>query len=188
MVKLHINCENNSLVDADLDGFPDDLEEQVQTDPQDAASTPLPSDASMPDEPGPLHIDRIAIRLKFRALDRDRLRLRGRIDQAALEDTRDLEVCLYVGGLVLKGKLDERRRLEDGSLRFGRPRNGEVVFKAKMKGALQSELADEGFTGDRAYRGVQRMLRIMLILGGNVYATDQRVRYSAKPGVSGKAK
>jgi hypothetical protein len=141
--------------DTDGDGFSDEIESALGTDPASAASTPAAGAAAAPG--GALAVTRFDARLRFAApVRRDTITVRGALDVPAQFSAKDAVVTVDVASVVATFALradgasspDPARRGD--SLRLGRPRRGSTTaaFRLRLEGDFGALLADEGMTSE----------------------------------------
>ena len=143
--------------DTDGDGYPDEVEVTLGSDPNDPNSTPG-SSPRLP-SPDPLDLRKLQVALRFDRADRDRIQFRGTLPIPEGFDPAGREVVVSVGGAVLTFELDERGRATlpgGGRFRLRLKRTGGVVREADAarlkvtfpRGSYAAALADEGLVGD----------------------------------------
>jgi PKD repeat protein len=184
-------------VDTDGDGFSDELEIALGTNPLDPNSTPF-SGAPGVGEPFHMPKPKLSIKLNFaKPVGNDMITMTGTLPMPAGFTSPGQTVVINVGGVIVKATLDGKGKYLGGdktvSVRLGATRASSISqnakYSVKMKGTYQALLADEGLTNadiSKQLREVQVMF--MIIEQQLLYQKTQTLLYSAKVNRSGQAK
>jgi PKD repeat protein len=182
--------------DADSDGFSDEIEVALQSDPHNGAGTPfgLPT----PQAAGEPPILKMQVRLNFAKPDgADGIMLSGTVPVAADFIALNKAAILDVGGVVKDFTLDKKgkstpRSNDSFKLSF-KSRKGVVAaqtgkFIAKFnRGTFAATLADDGLT-DADFKDQPVSVFVTMILDGKRYEQTVPLIYKARHERSGRAK
>ena len=185
-----------SVLDADDDGFSDELETAAGSDPGNATSTPLSAPAGDLD---PLTVTKKSVKLVFNATGKDTASLSGTIPVPGGFEPEGATVLADVGGVVRTFTLDAKGKSTPrdptsfsvklkvtGGVAVANPA---AKFTLKLgKGDYDASFADEGLSGDATVKKSPRTMRVTLVFAGTGYQADLDLLYIAKAGVSGKAR
>ncbi|HEY3318879.1 MAG TPA: putative Ig domain-containing protein [Planctomycetota bacterium] len=175
-----------SGIDTDGDGFPDDLEIFLGTNPLDPSSTPFRGVAANPD---PFHLasPKLALKMDFKKLGNDTLTLTGSLPIPPNFAAPGQLMVVDIAGLMAKSILDQRgsytSATKDVQFKVSAPKakitgvNGKYTIK--MKGNFRDTLGSKGFTSTNAG---QMTVPVIVLLGDNAYQKDVIVTYSVKNG------
>jgi hypothetical protein len=189
--------------DADGDGFSDEMELALGSDPVNAGSTPLTTlnGGAVPQNAGPLPFAQsrvgITVKLNFNSTrsNRDSIALNGTLPIPSDYGVILQPFAVFVGGAGVSGTLDFRGQFTSADKLFkfkvGKIK-ADIVgrnapFTVQMKGVYADLLADEGFHNTDA-KNTKVNLPVYVILGTRYYGIVMPALYSAKAGKSGSAK
>lgn len=175
--------------DLDGDGFPDELEIALGTDPTNPASTPFagqPAGATQV-----INITGMTIKLDFASSGRDAIGIRGTLPLKDGFSPAGQELTLVVGGIVRRFTLDDRGSSPRGNSAFVLrvPRlmlQGRFTTKLKNDD-FKAALLDEGLT-NTTLRQVSRTVRVFILMDRTLYESRKVLSYTAKAGKTGLAK
>ena len=185
--------------DIDGDGFPNELEIALGTDPNNAASTPF--NGQRPNSSRVLNIKNMVIKLNFaQSLGKDSMIINGTFSAPNKFSIKQEHVILVAGGIVRNFTLDTHGSSPNGGDTFkGRTRTKpvgnedvQVVFAVKLSnGTFQPSLNGRGLTnGD--FRDASRTVRVFMLFPNPndllLYDSSKVLSYTAKHGRSGVAK
>jgi len=197
-------------LDTDADGFPDELELAIGSDPVSALSTPMtvlknstgniPAGAlagSLPAKPFFLAPSGVSLRLNFNSQKpfRDSISLKGSLPLPPNFTAPTQPVVVFIGGLVVNGLLNEKGSYSNtintvkikvgngGTSRAGR----NAPLSAKMKGAFAGNFSDEGFVNADVQKSASSVV-VYVLVGGQYFSATAKTSYSAKQDKSGSAK
>jgi hypothetical protein len=183
---ISIQLQNN---DSDNDGFPDELEIALGSDPNDKNSTPLGGGQvlSLVDV---FNITSMSIKLNFAAVDKDAIKIKGTVAAPPGTALTGAKVTLFVGGVVRNYTLDDKGAAAVGSDKVRIKTNKSLVTTCQfsLKGLFQKELADEGLVGTADVKGLACPMNVYLIIGDMLFTAERQVIYSARTGKNGSAK
>lgn len=183
--------------DEDGDGFPNDVERALGTDPRNGRDTPF---GGAPGQHVPLDASRLTrtvMRLRFDAPGRDSIGLAGRLPVPSGFHVAGARAAFDFGGIVKAFTLDRRGRSAGGTrdhfaVRVRRARGRvpaqEARFTARFRrGSFQAQLLDEGFRNDDV-RHDRHMVRLLIVFAQSVADADAALLYRAKLDKAGRAK
>ncbi|HLX60841.1 MAG TPA: S8 family serine peptidase [Planctomycetota bacterium] len=180
--------------DSDGDGFSDDFENAVGTNPNDPSSTPF-GGAPAP-APQTLTLATAYFHLNFAKSGADMIRLHGTLNVPAGFAPAGQIVYLDVGGVVKSFTLNDKglsKTLSDTLKIVIRKKSGFVPaqtssFTATLtKGTFSAQLADEQLTGDADASKAPRTVVVTLLFNNSVLTKSQSLKYTAKKGKFGIA-
>ena len=169
--------------DADGDGFPDDLEAQLFTDPFDVNSTPA---HGLPAVPHALTVTKLSLKLSFATPDprKDSLSLSATLPAAQVVNGKT--VYVYVGGILKAFVLSAKgasAKSKTSSLKISK---GKVTAKLSG-GSYRDYLDDEKLTGTADLKSANRTVLAGLLIDADFYSSTVKLKYSAKKDTSGSA-
>ncbi|MCY3020037.1 MAG: putative Ig domain-containing protein [Planctomycetota bacterium] len=183
-------------VDSDNDGFPDDLEIFLGSNPLDPNSTPF-GGKSATGEPFHMPKPKLAIKLNFAKPNNDTMNLTGTLPVPAGFTAPGKTIVLYVGGVITKVSLDRKGTFTSADKRTAvklnagksSPVGKNAKYSMKLKGNFQDKLADEGLT-NRTIKGETLKIEVIVLALEDqlFYQKTQFVVYTAKQGKTGSAK
>jgi len=173
--------------DADGDGFSDAIEKALQTDPNNASSTPYggqPAGAAQPiNKPG------ARINLDFKNNQPDDLTVFGNVDVPDIPaDVDGRTVIIDLGGFVRVLTLDENGHAQTAQaiLDVRKNTNGLHFIMTAQTGKLQAKYESAGLTNaDASLKPVS--LYLTLFIGKKKYNVTMDGLYNAKAGKAGTA-
>ena len=194
---------SNSLLDSDGDGYPDELELAVGSDPLDAMSTPL--NIKKLTLTGIKNL-KLKINLDFTLLGNDSITLTGIVVMPPDFGQSGKLVYFDIGGVIRRFALDANglSKVGDDNVKFkiGKPGGdgkSTATFKLSItKGDFQSTSAtnpllknafplldDEGLT-NTTVKAQARVVPVMILLNSSLYNVMQNQVYTSTQGKSGK--
>ena len=169
--------------DTDGDGFSDEIETALATDPSNAASVPVEAPTG---PPSALTISGLSARLNFRHVRGDSLTVTGSLTLPGGFLAAGSAVVLNAGGVVRSYVLNRKGRPKrTRNELFRLSSDGRFVWRLQ-RATLKAALADEGLTNARA-NGVRTGALVTVILGGSAFERVERVNWSARADRSGTA-
>jgi hypothetical protein len=194
---LMLRVDSASFGDTDDDGFPDELEYALGTDPTNPASTPF---GGAPAGYRVAFVIKYAhIKLNFATPGRDRITFRGRFPVPEGLTAGGQAMVLDVGGLISKVALDGKGRAEfpagNGTgrvrLRFGKSTvAGQQLAKITAnysKGSFADKFVDEGLRNEDIPFAIKRM-NFIILLNKTMIQTGRVMWYKAKAGKFGETR
>lgn len=181
--------------DTDGDGFSDSIEIASGSDPNDPTSTPMNNDRAQ--QPRPLDLKQVAIKLNFASGGKDSIAVSGTLPIAAGFQAAGQKMIVDVGGVVQAFTLDAKGGAKVGksSLKLSiKAKKGVVAeqtskFAVKMmSGTFATMLADEGLTGAADAKSQSASVKVSIIFDGMVFQAAKSMLYTAKAGKTGSAK
>lgn len=182
--------------DADGDGFSDEQESQLGSDPADKNSTPLDNAPAGPVYP--LNVTKLRVNVKPAKSNFDSIGVDGTLSIPTGFKPQGARVILDVGGVVRSFLLDANgaRKQGNDALKIGiKSKKGVIAaqtakFSAKFsKGTFAPNFADEGITAETTVKNdTSKVVRVNLYFDGKLFRKDQPQIYSAKAGSSGSTK
>ena len=191
---LLISVNDQSSVDTDGDGFPDELEVGVGTSPTDATSTPFGGTSA--GTASVVNITGMSIKLNFAASNKDSVNIRGTLTVPEGFVPSAKSVILDVGGIIKTFTLDSKGSSPKGDdsfmLKVSKTAAGtglRASFNVKLnKGSFTSLLTDEGLVGTSDLKSVSRTVKVIVLVNNTFYLSDKVLSYTAKASKSGMAK
>jgi ELWxxDGT repeat protein len=180
------NGTSISGVDSDGDGFSDELETFLGTNPNDGASTPLGGSVGLPVVPT---IDKIQILLNFAKQNSDSASVAGTLALADGFNFSGQTITFDIGGVLKTFTLDAKGKAKasNDSVSIGKPKNGVAKFSASFKkGSFASALVDENVI-DQTVKNGSATVPLLLLFNSSVFAADQTLTLNAKLGKTLKA-
>jgi len=188
---------SRSTMDADRDGYADEVEIALGSSPYDAADLPPgrgPAGAAQE-----LLLGKSSVALDFDDAGRDSVSVTGLLPVDAGFQPLGSKVVVDMGGVVREFTLDEKgRSAPPGTASFRialKFQSGLVIgnpaalFKAKVaRSDLAALLQDEGLRGDATVAKVPRDIPVTVYFDGAGYSGVKPLLYTAKAGKAGKAK
>ena len=199
---------SNSNIDSDGDGFPDELEIGVGTDPKNSASTPF--NGAPAGTPVALISPKLSIKLSFAKQSTDTVTLSGSLAVPAGFDptkptvvtptiTSGPSVVVDIGGVVSGFTLDSKgnspTKGESNTFKIhikSSKKNGVPAQTAKYtatfkKGTFTALLTDEGLTNTTAKKA-PLTVPVIILFNLTFNRSDVPVSYTARAGKTGAAK
>jgi len=188
------NGISNSLVDTDGDGFPDEIETAVGTDPNNPNDTPFGGAPAGP--PEALFISQLAISLNFAKPGSDGLQAAGVLTVPTGFQSSGAKCVVDIGGVVRNFTLDSKGSSGKGNdaIKIGIKAVKGVVpaqspkFTIRFsKGNWQGLLSDEGLLNVSAL-SVPKTVPVVILFNKKIFKADVAQLYTAKKGSTGKTK
>lgn len=190
---------SNTFIDTDGDGFPDEIEIALGTDPNDPNSTPFGGSPAGPWQS--LAVTKLAIKLDFTRTaspGRDSITVTGTLPVPAGFIVLNRGVALDVGGVVRAFALNKSGastppghdsfKLQIKTVKRAVPAQN-AKFTAKVtKETFSALLADEGLVGTADAKGVKLNVPVIVIFNGALYFVNEPQLYYAKKGKTGYTK
>ena len=175
---------SESLIDGDQDGFPDEIEKELGTNPANSTDNPFGSTKKVVSED--LDFSKLKIALNF-STNKDSIGFDARFPVDAGLVLLGQKLTLDVGGVIQTFTLDKRGGGKAGlsKVTSTKPKNGIATFHIKLAGALSSKLTDEGMTKEAGDNG-DVDVPILAIFNGHLYQAVPTLFYSTN-GKTGKA-
>ena len=186
---------SSTALDSDGDGFPDELEVAVGSNPFDYNSTPTGVPAVLSSISAP----KLTIGLNFAKANSDAITFAGIITLPADFDPSGELLYIDIGGVVRHFALDlsGKSKVGNDSVKLVIPRRrrkqvsaGPVAFQVTLKsGSFAASLADEGLTNQPAIGKLVIVPALVYFHGAsNVHHLNATLSYTAQAGKLGKAK
>jgi len=180
---LQLTLTIGDKTDNDNDGFTNEQELALGTDPNDATSTPFAGAAA--GTPETLGVTALKLSVVSSSGGADSIGISG-FFAGSVTSFAGQTIVLDIGGVVKSFTLDAKGMSPKGndSIKVT-SKSGKVSFAAKLsKGSFASSFEDEGLTGANASGGVKTM-RIDVLWALKVYRKDQFISVSIKSGKVG---
>ena len=184
---------SNSTLDSDGDGFPDELEIAIGSNPFDSNSTPL--GILLPQKQGMKNV-KLSISLNFAVKASDSIKLSGAVILPAAFAQSGKLVYFDIGGVIRRFALDADGASVIGSdtVKFKLKKavaggvNALVPFTLSIKDAdIAALLIDEGLT-NATFRKALKVVPVIILLNTTLYSAAQNQLYTATAGRTGKTK
>lgn len=176
--------------DTDGDGFANELETALGTNPNDAASTPF--GGSPAGTPQDLVIGKMQIKLDFAKANNDRINIQGTLPVADGFNFANQVVVFDVGGVVKSFTLDAKGKSPSGandSVKLNKPKGGVAKYIVKFnKGSFAANLADEGLVGTADAKNAPKDVTVVALFNSTLLRTTKTLSYTAKANKGGLAK
>jgi hypothetical protein len=183
-------------VDTDGDGFPDDLETFLGTNPLDPNSTPF---NGQPGVSAPFHMPspKLAIKLNFAKPGNDTVTLTGTLPVPAGFSAGGETLVLDIGGILVEANLDLKGNFTSAdrskSVKLSAKKNSRIPQNAKytikLKGRYQDKLAADGLINANLKSARVDVQVIILLLDSQfMFQKTQTLRYTAKLNKTGTAR
>lgn len=176
--------------DADGDGFPDDLEVFLGTDPNSPASNPFTGGVGTITV---LNITSESVKLNFAKPGTDTITLKGSLLLAPGFDPLAKPAVIYVSGIAAKVTINAKTTSSLPGLKVKNPSKtlagGFTTFSATLgKGNFQAKLAAVGMTNENVLlpRSVSTM--VIVFFNNTIYTSNKALTYKAHFGKNGTAK
>jgi hypothetical protein len=199
-VNILLDTDGDGLPDSidpddDNDGFPDFLEIEMGTNPQDATSTPLGGAPAGTLQA--LTVSKLGFALNFAKSNLDTLTMTGTLPVPAGFQPNGVPLIVDVGGVVkvftldakCKGQTNPPAKTSAFAITFNAKKPAAASkFTLKLsKASLQTPLLDEGLISKDVKNESDTVL-VTIIFNGKVYQKTQPQSYTAKTGKTGKTK
>lgn len=173
--------------DSDGDGFSDDFEKAVGTDPNSAVSTPTGQGITAAGIK-PLNVTKPSIKLRFTGgaggLGKDGIFFSGKLDFGAGFIAGSRKILIDVGGVTKTLSLNAKGSATSGGDSFSRPFKSTTgkYSAALTKGAFAAVLADKGLNGATDVTGKPVTVVFTLVANNLVLQKAQAMSFTAKKG------
>lgn len=178
--------------DSDDDGFSDDAEDAAGTDPFNPNDTPLGGTPLLStDDLNPLTMVKYLNVLKFSKPGADTIKLKGKIELPDGTPLTGVSVLLDIAGNSIAFTLDEKGAgtATNGKIKVKAPKGGVALITLTMKGAFQTDFADNADMQNVTTFGEAKVVRVAMTFGDiGAFRSDVVVSYKAKQDKTGKAK
>ena len=173
-------------VDSDGDGFPDELEFFLGTDPLNANSTPF---RGAPANADPFHLaaPKLSVKLDFVNLEKDTLTLTGTLPLPAGFTAPGQRMVVDIGGVLKEATLDRRGSFTSSDKKTSMKLNASksrasgvnAKYAIKLRGTFRQQLSDEGLNNVAVSKSPRDIILILLV-GEVAYQKTTTVLYSCK--------
>ncbi len=174
--------------DSDGDGFPDDLEVFLGTDPNNPASNPFVGVAR--EASRVLNIQQMSIKLNFASAAQDTIAVKGTLQLDPNFNPAGQTAVIYVSGVIAKVNLDLKPSTSTPSFtRKFSVRGGTVPYTIGFgKGNFKAKLGTIGLTNEtvKVPRTVGTVVAVFV--NNTLYISDKVLTYTAHQNKSGTAK
>lgn len=183
---------SNTALDSDADGFPDELETAIGSNPFDSSSTPL--GIKLPPIQGIKNL-KLSIRLNFAVKGSDSVKLSGSLILPADFAQSGKLVYFDIGGVIRRFALDAdgASKIDSDSVKFKLQKlvagaNALVPFTLTIHDAdLAALFTDEGLTNG-SFQKAPRVVPVLVLINSTLYSVAQNQLYTATAGKSGRTK
>jgi len=181
--------------DLDGDGFPNELETALGTNPLDPASTPFGGDPA--GDPQALGLTKTTVKLNFVKTAKDAIHVSGSLPVPAAFVVEGQVAVLYVGGVTRSFTLDKKGKGPKGVDAFAikiKAKKGVVAAQSAKftatfaKGTFAASLADEGLDGSVSVKKASRGVVVIVLFDRALFQTTKTLSYTATQGKKGSAK
>jgi len=173
-------------IDTDGDGFPDELEFYLGTDPLNANSTPF---RGAPANADPFHLNspKLSIKLDFINLEKDTITLTGTLPLPPGFTAPGQRMVIDIGGVIRAATLDARGSFVSTDKKTNMKLNARTSkaagvnakYSVKLRGTFRTQLSDEGLTNVPANKAARDVILIMLV-GEIAYQKTTTELYTCK--------
>jgi hypothetical protein len=184
-----------SGADSDGDGFPDDLELFLGTNPLDYNSTPFNNQPALAES---FHMPtaKLAVKLNFAKPNMDTITLSGTLPVPAGFSSPGQTMVVDVSGVLTKAVLNAKGSFTSADKRVSLKLQAKLKnigqnakYTIKLKGAFQTQLAHAGLANATVKKEPHTISIYLLLIEAQImYHKDQSVLYTAKQNKSGSAK
>ena len=181
----------NVLDDSDGDGFPDDLEVYVGTDPNNPNSNPFTGGKG---SVLVLNVQQMSVKLNFKSSSQDSITVKGTVDIPAGTVTTGKPAIIYVSGIAAQPVPNAKSASNKGnasgvsSLSL-KARGGSATFSFTFNnGNFRTKLANVGMTNEDVLTPRTVSTLVVLFVNNTLYRSDKVLTYTAHQGKSGTAK
>jgi hypothetical protein len=178
-----------SSLDNDGDGFPDELERGIGSDPADAKSTPF--NISGPVTAVDATTPKTAIKLNFAKAGSDSITVSGTLPFTSGWAFANSGAAVDVGGAIEFFTLDAKGGAKKGKSSFkAQLLKGmtSAKFKATLKGTYAAALNDEGMSATQTVKSSVRTVTVYIIFAETLFKATPSMKYTSKSGKSASAK
>ncbi|HEY3320228.1 MAG TPA: putative Ig domain-containing protein [Planctomycetota bacterium] len=177
--------------DLDGDGFPNELEKILGTDPGDPNSTPFGPGAKAGVIQA-LNITSLQVRLDFKSASstKDQIQVNGTLPLGPV-DLSGKAVTVVAGGAKQNFTLNSRGTAADGQNRImvkSSAKSEDARFTVKLAGNLKAALAQYSDLTNKTQSNQSKQIRIWILLNNTVYESRKLVTYNAKQQKTGVAR
>lgn len=170
---------SGSALDTDNDGFPDELENALGSDPNSATSTPMSLSAAAPDVLNSTHL---AINLDFKHSSHDSVSLSCGLNVPPGTSVDGQDFVIDMGGLIQHVTLSPKGKAVGGggttSVKINS--SGSVQLQVKFKGSFATNFSDEGLTQGNG--GTAPTVGVIVLFAGKMFRQNITLNYSVKNG------
>lgn len=191
-----VTSMTGNAADADGDGFTDELEIALGTNPFSALSTPF--GGAPAGSPIPFNITGgLKITLKFNRSSSDTVNLTGSLPLPGSVNTGQSTIAFAIGGLIASVDVDARGKgtattsagtfkvtLTQSKKRLGPIQN--VTYRMMFKGEAKAKFVDEGLLEENTIKGVT--VPVTILYNRTFFQSSRTLTYTAKVGRSGTTK
>ena len=174
---------STSDVDSDGDGFPNELETALGTDPLGSASTPFGNTPVV--GASSFTISKMAVKLSFSASNADSISIGGALPLPAGFQIANQTFDFDIGGVVTAIKLDANGKAPTGNNQFKlqvkkvstTAQNAKFTLKLS-KGSFASLLTDEGLTNAKA-KSAPKTIPVIVLFNKQFFKVNQKQFYTS---------
>ena len=187
------NSTSNTLIDSDGDGFPDEIETALGSDPNNYNSTPTGAPAVL----STISLSKLAIALNFKSASKDTMTYSGSVTLPQGFTVSGKLFYIDIGGVVKHFALDASGKDTVGSdsAKLLARRVGKVAIGAQTvslqlsfkNGSFATQLTDEGMTNATVI-GKPVTVPVVIFLDGILYKASVAQTYTAKTGGTARSK
>lgn len=193
LVRVHFSDDvtSQSTPDTDFDGFPDELEAYLGSNPASSDSTPLGGSSVYPIST----TASLAISLNFSTAASDAISFSATLPMESSTVSLKQTTTLDIGGVIVQFAPNDKGQAKNdaGTLKVqlkkaGKNASTAVQLTAKLtKGAFAVKLTDEGLTSTNV-TNANRAVPVLILFGSSLYRADVAQLYSCKANKTGKTK
>src|ERR1043165_9404689 len=191
----NLNVSIGTATDIDSDGFINELETALGTDPLNINSTPF--GGAPAGTPQSIVLSKTSVKLNFTKTLKDSIQLSGLLPVPAAFLVTGKTAVVYFGGVTQNFTLDAKGKSPKADNTFSiqiKSKKGMVAaqsakFTSKFsKGTFAPKLADEGLDGSATVKKVPRSVQVIVLFNQTLLQTTRTLSYTATKGKSGAAK
>lgn len=177
-----LSADEISTEDTDGDGFSNELELALGSNPYDPSATPINNNPAVT----AALTAKLSVKLDFKNTGNDRLSLSGTLPVPTGFNIAGQSVIVNIGGIIRTIALDAKKSL----FKLGKPstKTGLAKFALTLiKDRFQASLADEGLSNTTQTDSVVK-IPTQVLLNGTLYSKSSNLLYNATMGKSGATK
>lgn len=173
--------------DLDGDGFPDDFEVFLGTNPSDPTSNGFTGGKGTF---AVLNVTAMSVKLNFAKPGSDVITAKGSIPLANGFNPSGQTATVYVSGLAFKIPLSAKASGKSGGNSFAikAGKNSGAIFSFTLKGSFAAKLAALGMTNETIILPRSIQTTVLVLLNNTLFRSDKLLTYRAKQGKTGSAK
>lgn len=187
---------SNSVIDSDGDGFSDEMETQLGSDPKNPNSTPLNNKPAGPQSP--FDVAKVSIKLNFTSEGKDNLSISGKLPITDGFIVGGQKVITDVGGVIREFQLNDKGQggpIDNASFKISIRAKKGVVLAQEAKFSIRigqttigSTFDDEGFPTRTQTGSVVKPIPVAILFNGVSYRSAESVEYTSRNGKSASIK